>query len=312
MVTSHVPAVAILIYRRPNLVRELMRSVQVAQPQRLWILADGPKKNGGSEEGALCQAARKEAEKAITWNCQVKKVYAPENLGLKRGVEHGLDVLFAEEKEAMILEEDCHPSPDFFPFCAEMLARYRDEPKVAAISGNCFLPAEVAVPADYFFSRYLHIWGWATWARAWNAYGRTRWQWAQEGFGAFFPDADEKEKRYWNRIYQRVGAGEIQTWDYPWVAHLWARGSVSITPTQNLVTNRGFGPGATHTKDVGVDVGIERVKPLHSPYRSPAGQIRADPAFDQQVFRNHFLRTEGRLPLFKRMVRSIRKRWQAV
>lgn len=302
--------VAILIYRRPTLVRGLMQTLEKARPRRLWILADGPRGNQGAAEETLCRAAREEAEKGINWSCEVKKMYAPENLGLKRGVEQGLDALFAEEKEAIILEEDCHPSPDFFPFCTEMLARYRQEPKVAAVSGNCFLSLKAAVPADYFFSRYLHIWGWATWARAWNSYDRSRWQWPPEGLGVYFPDADTKEKRYWNRIYERVRTGEIRTWDYPWVADLWARGSVSITPSQNLVTNRGFGPEATNTKDAGVDVGIERKQRLPPPYRGPTGEIRANPVLDQDVFRNHFLRTEGRLSLILRLRRSILKRWK--
>jgi len=267
----------------------------------LWILADGPKKVLGPEEEALCRAAREEAEKGITWSCEVKKVYATENLGLKRGVEQGLDALFAEEKEAIILEEDCHPSPDFFPFCAEMLARYRDEPKVAAISGNCFLPQNVQVASDYFFSRYLHIWGWATWARAWNSCDRIRWQWPQEGFSAYFPDADTQERQYWNRIYGRVRKGEIKTWDYPWVAHLWSRGRVSITPSQNLVTNRGFGPEATNTKDSGLDVGIERKGRLQAPYQSPAGEIQEDTVLDRIIFRSHFLRTEGRRDLWQKL-----------
>jgi hypothetical protein len=306
------PPVAILIYRRPLLVRELLLRIQVAKPRHLWILADGPKKDGGAEEEALCRIAREEAEKGITWDCEVKKVYAAKNLGLKRGVEQGLDALFAEEKEAMILEEDCHPSPDFFPFCAEMLARYRNEPKVAAISGNCFLPKNVPISADYFFSRYLHIWGWATWARTWNSYDSRSWAWPEGGFRTYFSEAKERESHYWNRIYKGVTNGEIRTWDYPWVSHLWKRGWVSITPSQNLVTNRGFGPEATNTRDASVDVGIERVGSLLPPFCGPVGKIQADTALDQMVFRNHFLRTEGRLPLLSRLFRSIRKRWRAV
>lgn len=301
MVPGPLPAVAILIYRRPALVRELLVCLREARPKRLWILADGPKKDQGAGEEGLCRSAREEAEKGITWGCEVKKVYATENLGLKRGVETGLDAVFAEEQEAMILEEDCHPSPDFFPFCAEMLARYREEPKVAAISGNCFLPQDMAVASDYFFSRYLHIWGWATWARTWNSYDRNRWQWPQKGFGAYFPDADTVEKQYWNRIYERVRTGEIQTWDYPWVAHLWSQGWVSITPSQNLVANRGFGPEATNTKDMGVSVGIERQEKMRPPYRGPVGGIRANPIVEQAVFRNHFLRTQGRRNLWQKL-----------
>lgn len=304
--------VAILIWCRPTLVRDLMQTLEKVRPRRLWILADGPRRDGRAEEAELCRATRKAAEDGITWECEVRKVYAEENLGLKHGVESGLTALFKMEEEAIVLEEDCHPVPEFFRFCSEMLMLYRNETKVATISGNCFLPRSAQPESDYFFSRYLHIWGWATWARAWNTYDPKAWAWPSGGFRSYFPEADEAECRYWNRIYGRVSQGEIRTWDYPWVSHLWGRGWVSVTPSENLVANRGFGPDATNTRDTSVEVGIERLEPLHSPYRSPARQIRADPALDRQVFRNHFLRTEGRLPLFARMLRSIRKRWQAV
>lgn len=304
--------IAIVIYRRPALVRDLMKVLGQAKPRRLWILADGPRGDRGAKEVELCRATRNAAENGVTWKCEVRKVYSRENLGLKRGVESGLDSLFAEERESIILEEDCHPSPDFFSFCEEMLARYRNKPKVAAISGNCFLPYATKPEADYFFSRYLHIWGWATWARAWNSYDPQSWAWPKGGFRTYFPEAKERESCYWNRIYSRVTNGEIRTWDYPWVSHLWKRGWVSITPSQNLVTNRGFGPEATNTRDASVDVGIERVGSLMPPFRSPVGRIHADTALDQMVFQNHFLRTEGRLPLFSRLFRSIRKRWRVV
>lgn len=304
--------VAILIYRRPELVCGLMEVLKQVKPRSLWILADGPRGDRGAEEAKLCRAARKAAEDGVTWECEVRKVYALENLGLKQGVENGLTALFQAEKEAILLEEDCYPVPEFFRFCSEMLARYRNEPQVAAISGNCFLPQAARPEGDYFFSRYLHIWGWATWARAWNSYDPQGWAWPDGGFQSVFPRAEKMECQYWDRIYRRVASGEIQTWDYPWVSHLWSRNWFSITPSQNLVSNRGFGPEATNTRDTSVDVGIERVGSLLPPFRGPVGTIHADTALDQLVFRNHFLRTEGRLPLVSRLLRSIRKRWRGV
>ena len=292
------PAVALIVYRRPQLARALVASLASSRPEVLWIIADGP---ASRHEEGLCRETREAVEAAVTWPCQLKRVYADENLGLRKRVETGLDALFADESKAVILEEDCHPEPDFIPFCSAMLDRYQGEERVAGISGPCFLPAGIAVGSSYFFSRYLQIWGWATWARAWNSYDRAGWRWPEEGFRTFFPDADLVETRYWNRIYQRVSTGEIQTWDYPWVAHLWARQWVSITPCQNLVTNRGFGPEATHTKDPGVKVGIERQERLPPPYQAPPGEIRADAALDRAVFRNHCLRTEGRRNLWQKL-----------
>jgi len=278
-------------------VRALLARIQPERPGRIWLVADGPKDSGEAE---LCRQAREVAEKAVNWPCEVTRVYAETNLGLRTRLETGLDAVFAREAAAILLEEDCHPTEDFFPFCEAMLERYREEPRVGGISGNCFLPAGAKVKGDYFFSRYLHIWGWATWARAWQGYDRTRWVWPAGGLRELFPDAGKRETDYWNRVYARVAAGEINTWDYRWVADLWRRGMVSITPAQNLVTNQGFGEGATHTRDASVETGMDRKASLRPPYRGPTS-IGPDAGLDRLVFENHFLRTEGRRSLWQKI-----------
>jgi hypothetical protein len=291
------PCIAVFIYRRPDLVRRLMGVVCSVRPGALWIVADGPR---SGQESGLCQEARASAEQAVDWPCRIEKVYADGNLGIRTRLETGLDAVFAREEEAILLEEDCLPVAEFFPFCGEMLARYRGESIVGGISGNCFLPRDANLATDYFFSRYLHIWGWATWARAWRNYRAGAQPWPAGGFRHFFPQASATEAAYWNRVFSRMKKGEIQTWDYPWLAHFWSQGWVAITPGQNLVANVGFGPGATHTQDATVDLGIRRSGFLPPPYRGPS-RIAADEEMDQAVFRNHFLRTEGRRSLWQKI-----------
>jgi hypothetical protein len=296
--------IAILIYRRPALVQGLLAALRVHQPKKIWIIADGPK---GETENELCSAARQEAEKGVTWECEVIKIYADKNLGLKERVETGLDKLFARENSAIILEEDCHPTGGFIPFCQEMLERYRNESKVGGISGDCFLPKKVKLHADYFFSRYLHIWGWATWARAWKAYRERPWTWPRAGYREYYSDCGQDEFLYWERVFSRVRSAEIHSWDYPWISSFWRDGLVSITPAQNLVRNVGFGPDATNTRDVLVKTGIERDELLSSPFDGPK-EIKADTELDRAVFLNHLLQQEGRLSFWPRIRRSVIKR----
>lgn len=296
--------IAIFLYRRPALVRDLLFILREQRPEKLWLVADGPKND---EEKEACAEARREAEGAIDWPCEVRRVYAAANLGLKSRIETGLDAVFAQEEHALILEEDCHPTSDFFPFCEEMLLRYREQKEVGGVSGSCFLPQETKLNTDYYFSRYLHIWGWATWARAWNAYDRRRWTWSPPGFRGLFPKAGKQEADYWNRIFQHMSDGQLSTWDYGWNSWFWMHGWVGITPGQNLVRNRGFGPGSTHTKDATVEEGVERQGPFRPPYRGPLS-VAADEKLDGEVFRNHYLRMEGKLGFFPRIGRSLRKR----
>ena len=188
-----------------------------------------------------------------------------------------------------------------------MLEKYRNNRRIGAISGNCFLPKETVLTTDYYFSHYLHIWGWATWSRAWNAYDRRRWSWPKQGFRWFFPTTDPKEETYWNRIFGRIATGHFSTWDYGWISWFWIKGWVSITPAQNLVRNAGFGPEATNTRDVSVETGMERFGRLIPPFRGPE-EIRADTGLDRAVFKNHLLRQEGKLSFWQRIRRSVMKR----
>ena len=229
-------------------------------------------------------------------------------MGLRRRLETGLDWVFTEVPFAMILEEDCHPEPDFFPFVEAMRARYENEEKIGCISGNCFLPSDFSLESSYFFSRYPQIWGWATWARAWKAYDNISKEWPRVGgIYALWPDMSRREVRYWERVLDRVYQGELSTWDYRWLMGLWSHRLLSITPAVNLVKNAGFGEGATNTKDPEIQPGIERVGSFQLPYAAPNRLVR-NVAADEAVFRNHYLRMEGRLSFWRKLIRSLGKR----
>ena len=110
--------VVIFLYRRPAHVNELLVRLQLVRPARVWLVADGPK---DTTEKSLCEQARQAAEAGISWPCQIVRLYSDTNLGLKKRIETGLDQVFEHEEEVIILEEDCHPTPNFFLFCEAML-----------------------------------------------------------------------------------------------------------------------------------------------------------------------------------------------
>ena len=297
--------VAIIFHRRPELVRLLMERIRSYQPAEVLLVADGPAKE---EDRSLCLEARRVAEQAVDWPARVRKNYSGPNLGLRRRLETGLDWVFSQVPFAILLEEDCHPRPDFFPFVEAMEKKYSAEHKVGAISGNCFLPVHFPLADSYFFSRYPHIWGWATWARAWKYYDRENQLWPRIGGArSFWPEMSHRENSYWQTIFDRVYAGKLETWDYRWLLGFWSGQFLAITPSQNLVDNAGFGPGATNTHDVEVDVGADRNERLGFPLQAPPAVERNEMA-DRAVFRNHYLRMEGKLPFWSRLIRSFGKR----
>ena len=104
----------------------------------------------------------------VDWPCEVKTLFRDANLGCRAAVSSAITWFFEHVEAGIILEDDCLPDLSFFPFCAELLEKYMHNDSVASISGDCFAPRRYRKGASYSFSKYQHIWGWATWKRAWK------------------------------------------------------------------------------------------------------------------------------------------------
>src|SRR5687767_13684909 len=158
--------VALLVFNRPQATARVFEAVARARPPRLLVVADGPRADR-PDDGELCHQTRAIIER-VDWPCEVMKDYSDTNLGCRKRVSSGLDWVFSNVADAIILEDDCLPEPSFFPFCEELLERYRDDERVAMIRAGNFLEGRRVASTSYYFSRWFHIWGWATWARAWK------------------------------------------------------------------------------------------------------------------------------------------------
>ena len=162
------PPVAFLIFNRPELTRKVFASIAQARPSKLLVVADGPREDVSDDE-ENCSEARATIDR-IDWDCEVLTNYSSVNMGCRARISTGLEWVFKNVEEAIILEDDCIPHPTFFRFCKELLARYRDDQRVMMISGNNFQMGRKWTPCSYYFSRFFHCWGWATWRRAWKHY----------------------------------------------------------------------------------------------------------------------------------------------
>ena len=240
--------VAMAIFRRPDTTAQVLAEVRRARPRELLVFADGPR-SGAADDERLCAEARAVITEGVDWDCRLRTSFSDVNLGVKGGMERGLDWVFAEVEEAIVLEDDCIPDPSFFAYCDELLERYRDDERVFAVSGNDFRFREVPARDDYTFSRYPLIWGWATWRRAWRHYDGSLAAWPELRRGGWLEEllGDPYAAKYWAHQFDRVDEG-FATWDYPWVLACWVHGGLTAVPTTNLVSNVGFRPDATHTR----------------------------------------------------------------
>ena len=73
-------------------------------------------------------------------------------------------------------------------YAAEALAFYRDDERVMHINGSVFGLCETSFKESAFFYRYAHIWGWASWRRAWKYYDVDMKNFDPETLYKIFPD----------------------------------------------------------------------------------------------------------------------------
>lgn len=242
-------AVLFLVYNRPGITSQVFEAIRKVKPSRLYVAADGPKE-GKLGEAELVKEVRT-ITTAVDWPCKVKTLFRNKNLGCKMGVSSAITWFFEQEEQGIILEDDCLPCLDFFYFCENLLDHYFSDERIFAITGNNFQNGKWRGVASYYFSKYNHCWGWASWRRAWKNY---------QGDINFWPkwktsDAWKKYKsnkielRYWHKTFNASYNGQIDSWAYPWTASTWYKNGLTVTPNVNLVSNIGFGENATHTHD---------------------------------------------------------------
>ena len=228
-----------LIFNRPDTTSLVFNEIRKVKPKKLYIAADGPR---NLKEEKICLECRSISEK-IDWECDLKLLYRKENLGCQMAVSEAITWFFENNEMGIILEDDCLPLPSFFPFCKELLIKYKDEENIMHISGNNFqLGNDKNEQSSYYFSRYPHIWGWATWKRAWIKYDIE-----MKNYPKLLSN-QEFVKYADNFILKLVYEKKLSTWDSQWLYSVNFENGLSILPRYNLVKNIGFSEkNATNT-----------------------------------------------------------------
>lgn len=270
--------VAMIVFRRPEHTARVLEAVRHARPRTLLVVADGPRPDRPGEADT-CARVRSLFD-TIDWPCELVRIYADENMGLRPRVGTGISQVFEHVDRAIILEDDCLPDQSFFAFCTELLDRHGADPRVMAISGDGF-PAALGGPAvehSYWFTRYCHVWGWATWRRAWAHYDAVAHRpddaWLDAALHRAFPGPlGLPDRVFWRRWMARCYEGPTATWDAPWCVAIMAAGGLCICPDRNLVTNIGADAEGTNISESNRFCGLPTT-PMAFPMSHPAAVER--------------------------------------
>ena len=243
-----------LIFNRPKTTSLVFEQIKKMQPASLYVAADGPR-IGKLGEIKDCTMTRSIVLDGVDWPCEIKTLFRDENQGCKKAVSEAINWFFENNEMGIILEDDCLPDPSFFSFAEQMLELYKEDENIGAING-CNFGFE-NYNGSYFFSRYMNVWGWGTWARvakkvnydipSWNTKSKLYFLWVTLKNNLF--DFDLDWYRYWKNNFDAISSGTLNTWDYQWQYYQWLTGKKVIVASKNLITNIGFGSDATHTTE---------------------------------------------------------------
>jgi hypothetical protein len=256
MVNSAPCATPILViaYRRADTTRQVIDALRKVRPTHLYIACNAPNP-ARSAEAAKCDEVR-ELFDQIDWPCQQTRLFRDVHLSARDSISGAISWFFQNVERGIILEDDCVPSASFFRFTEELLSRYADDKRIGMISGDNFQFGHPRGQASYYFSRYNHIWGWATWRDRWADYDLQMKSWPSHRKQILASLPHPLQRWYWGWILDRSHAGQIDTWDYQWIYSNWYQNRVSIIPQVNMVSNIGFGNMANHTHQLTRDANI--------------------------------------------------------
>ena len=238
-----------IVFNRFDQTKSVFDEIRLAKPAKLYIAADGHR-SCVTNESKKTNEIQQYLLNNIDWDCNVFTKFNKDNLGCRNAVSSAITWFFENEEMGIILEDDCLPTNSFFKFCEHSLLRYKDDFRIWHIAGNSLISLKLNQESreTYYFSKFNHIWGWATWANRWKFYDVNLQNIKNNEFikkQFKYP----RYQKYWTNIFNKIKSNKIDTWDYQWTFTCWYYNGLSIVPMKNLVTNIGFGIDATHTQN---------------------------------------------------------------
>ena len=299
--------VALILFRRPRKTQLVFEAIRQAEPTRLFLIADGPRRDRPGE-AEQCEETRAVVDN-VDWDCEVYKNFSDTNLGCGPRVSSGITWVFEHVDRAIILEDDCLPHPSFFPFCKSVLDRYADTPQVMHVNGNTYgLDQRDWHDYSYAFGNYPQVWGWATWRRAWDTYDWEMTDWPAFRDAGLLNSLDGgsdfagPRRRKWEQVYDERYRN---TWDYQWHFAVMRHSGLAVVPQRNLVTNIGFDEQATHTVNRDSENANMVRHPLDFPLEHPP--FRVSDARVNNVYRENMLRPSLSKRITNKLKRIVRR-----
>lgn len=299
--------VLLVTFNRPDNAQKIFNAIKQVRPAKLYLFSDAPRK-GNETDASNVNKCRSLLEQ-VDWHCEVKTKFETVNQGCGPGPMSAISWMFQNEEKGIILEDDCLPDESFFSYCEYMLDKYEHQPRVMHIAGTRWNDEYKVESKDHFFSTIGHIWGWATWKRAWQLYDYEMRSWEKKKGRKLI------KSRLQNRLLTEFWVDSFEytyrnnprlkhAWDYQWQYTLFQHNGLSVVPDVNLVSN--IGVQGVHSSENDADkTSFHRHTSPWLNKRQHHQTIMPQHDFDQYHIEHFFMRDVKAVRKMKLLIKSL-------
>ncbi|WP_216901697.1 methyltransferase, TIGR04325 family [Synechococcus sp. CCY 9618] len=283
--------VGVFGYSRPLHLQKVLHALKEqlnGSPLPLHVFLDGSRSPADTDKVHRTRSVVREFAEV----CPLELHLASENLGLYRSLTQGVSHLLEQHDAVIVLEDDILTSPFFLSYMLKGLALYRDQPKVASISG--YSPEMDDALPETFFLRGADCWGWATWRERWALYRHDAATMALELherdlISAFDPD---HSCAYYRLLLDRA-QGRSESWAICWYASCFLADCYTLHPGRSLVQSIGLDYSGENCAPAPLLASVLATNPVEVLPQAVKSQ-----EFVLQAYRDHF---SQRRPLNERI-----------
>ena len=292
--------ILLITFNRPDHTRQTLRRILEAHPCDLYIFQDGARK-GNANDALKCEQVRdvinelvaeykaKHSSSLLT----LHSYFSEANLSCGAGPMTGISWFFENVEQGIVMEDDCLAHPDFFPYCEELLNRYKgtevkfinstlyDDRWTKALVPNIDITSYLLpLTCSYGFSRYMVTGAWASYREVWQGFDLDLKDMSALKFAwhVYRLTGNLAEAEWWWYQVRAIQQDKNKKsyWDYQMQIHLFRQNALTIHPAVNLISNIGFDAEGTHTKgnDGRGDREVYPILPLNHSEAVAADSIR--------------------------------------
>jgi hypothetical protein len=238
----------VLGYKRYQQLDELLTILDSWEIRNIYISIDGIR---GEEDQECVLQAQTVARVFSAKRPGVRLRLSDVNLGCRFGVAQAITWFFQNVPYGAIIEEDVRVDRSFLEACAEILPRLERDRSIMHVNASSFGAPDKGTM--FRSSKYVHPWGWASWARAWLLYSDDMSTWKKFNiFNQFMKLKDvglsNNTSLFFLLAFKLTAQEKNSSWAFRWNWSVWANDGFSLLPPMNLSQNIGCNQQGSHTE----------------------------------------------------------------